>query len=112
MSNRYEAVTFDVCAQGSERLRILVEFILLAYIGGDTDSGELLGQWESVIQACARPDGFDYDAALECVRAFYLESVAPLFQRKANPFSLEPANEDDDSSESCVAFLFIRDTQA
>lgn len=109
----YEVTTFDVCAQGFERLRSYEEFILCASIDADTDSADLLEQWDGDLQSCDHPNGFDYDAAREAVRAFYESNVRPLFDRKSNPFSLEPTRDDVlPYDQGCTAFLYVRVTGA
>lgn len=101
----YEITTFDVCVSGFERLRSQDEFILLASVDGETDSGDLLNEWLADIQSCDREDDFDYEAAREAVRAYYQANVHPLFDRKSNPFDLEPRTDD---GEGCNAYLFVR----
>lgn len=108
----YEVTTFDVCVQGFERLRSNDEFILLAAIDADTNSADLMEQWDGDLQSCDRPADFDYDAAREAMRAYYESSIRPLFDRKSNPFSLEPRSVDDatsfDQDDGCTAFLYVR----
>jgi hypothetical protein len=115
--DRYEVTTLDVCVYGMERLRNRNEFILTARIDAETDSGDLLEEWLRDIQACDRPDGFDYDAVREAVTNYYESTVRPLFRRRSNPFNLESGRTDIgldefDSDTSCTAFLFIRDNQS
>jgi hypothetical protein len=60
----YQVTTLDCAAEGMERLRDQSEFILLAYASGaDIAPDDILEQWLGDLQACERPDGFDYDAA-------------------------------------------------
>ena len=103
----YQVTTFDVCGAGFERLRTYEEFIVIACIDAETDSDDLLEQWQSDLQSCMRPDGFDYAAASEAIRSYHESNIQPLFARESNPFSLEPRS-NDDSEEGCNAYLFIR----
>lgn len=62
--------TFDVCQPGFERMRSQSEFILLAYPRAGDTPAQLRDEWKADLQSCARPDGFDYDAALAAIDAF------------------------------------------
>lgn len=107
----YKVTTFDVCVSGSERLRTYEEFILAASIDAETDSADLLEQWISEIDACGRPDDFDFDAAHEAVSSYYEEKIKPLFARKSNPFSLDPRSVEENESfegDGCYAFLYVQ----
>jgi hypothetical protein len=86
----YEVSSFDVCAEGNERLRSYSEFILVAYVGARQSVKGIRQQWLDDIQACVRPDGFDYDAARKCV-----ETV------KLTPRDFKGAA-------GCSAYLYIR----
>jgi hypothetical protein len=105
----YEVSTFDVCAIGFERLRSYEEFILTASINADTKGEDIRDQWLDDIEACMRPDGFDYDAARQAVETYWHDVVRPLFDRN-NPFNLEKGCDGIgfDEEKDCTAFLFIR----
>lgn len=91
MTATYSVSTFDVCVSGFERMRNQDEFILLASIGPETTAAELRAQWEADLQACGRPDDFDFDAARGAIAEYCAASIEPLFARRANPFDLERA---------------------
>ena len=63
----YIVNTFDDSAHGMERLRHQSEFILVAYPWEDSGLDDIRQQWLDDIQSCARPDGFEYDAARQAV---------------------------------------------
>jgi hypothetical protein len=105
----YSVTAFDVCAQGFERLRSYEEFIVVAAIDDDSNPADLLEQWEADLQSCDRPENFDFDAAREAIRSYYESNIRPLFDRKTNPFDLEPARDDIlPYDQGCNAYLFIR----
>ena len=104
---RYSVRTFDVCAQGFERLRARHEFILLAYPKRGASAAELAEEWKADIQACARPDGFDYEAARACVDAFAERESAWIAAACAD---LDESSDDsDECGEPVTAYLFISD---
>lgn len=105
---KYEVSTFDVCANGFERLRSYDEFILSASIDADTDSTDLLAQWTSDLQACDRDEDFDFNAAREAIKTYCDATVRPLFAARKNPFNLESGRDDIGFNEGCNAFLYIR----
>ena len=107
---KYTVSTFDVCASGFERLRSYSEFILLASIDAETSAADLLEQWISDIQSCARPDDFDFDAARKAVETYHAENIAPLFAKRDNPFDLDARDVEDAESfdqESATAYLYV-----
>ena len=87
---KYEVSTVDICAEGNERLRSYSEFILVAHVGARQSVKGIKEQWRDDIQACMRPDGFDFDAARKCVD-----------DAKLSPRDLHGAN-------GCTAYLYIR----
>lgn len=105
----YEVLSYDVCVSGFERLRSYSEFMLVTSVDAASSPESLLDGLLSDIQACARPDDFDYDAANALVRDFVASELRPLFA-KSNPFKLEDRKEDDDS-EGCSLFVYIQDNR-
>ena len=98
----YEVTTFDVCMPGFERLRNRDEFILVASVWYGMSKDDLLEQFNSDIQACERPDDFDYDA----VRKLVTETVANARTVDVLLHYIDIEQE----MEGCNAYLFIRDT--
>jgi hypothetical protein len=103
----YTVNNYDVCAAGYERLRSNSEFILHAYVDANSGIEDIRSQLLSDIQCCDRFDGFDYDAARQCVNTL-CDELAPSFAT-ANPFSLEPVASDvDDDSGVCGFYVYVQ----
>ena len=112
--DRYTVTSFDVCQPGFERLRSNSEFLLVGHVEHNTSREDLRSQFMSDIQACERPDSFDYDAARKVVTD-YLASVdmvralmyveAPVTEDEDG----EPVESDEDEESGCSAYLYIRD---
>ena len=98
----YEVTTFDVCMPGFERLRNRDEFILVASVWYGMSKYDLLDQFNSGIQGCARPDDFDYDV----VRKLVAETVANASMVDVLLRYIDIEQE----MEGCNAYLCIRDT--
>lgn len=114
MTDRYTIQTFDVCMSGNERLRNNQEFILTASIGADSTPDSLAEQWLDDIQACARDDDFDFNAARVVVENFVAAKLRPLWalSKDGNPFALDSGEDDeDDAGALCTAYLFIEDNK-
>lgn len=108
----YSLSSFDVCAPGFERLRSYSEFILSAPIYTASTLNEIVKALGDDIQACMRPDHFDYDAARAVVEELRAQ-LTPLFERGANPFDLEDVanNTGLDECEPCYLFLYVSDSE-
>ena len=113
----YEVTTFDVCRPGFERLRNRDEFILVASVWYGMSKLVLLEQFNYDIQACERPDDFDYDA----IRKLVTETMAnvrmvDVLRYIDPPKVVDDADVDDiddieQEMEGCKAYLYIRDTE-
>ena len=103
----YQVTGFDVCVPGMERLRSQSEFLLLAYVDATTRGRHIVNAWMDDIQACSRPDDFDYDAARRAAWQAYTQCVKPAFRGgKRNTWSLERRNPADEES-GCCAYLYV-----
>jgi hypothetical protein len=99
----YEITSFDVCAQGNERLRNQDEFLLVASVWHDMTKDMLREQFIDDIQACERPEGFDFEACRVAVNA----AVDGIDMTRALQY-VEPTAADDDG-DGISAYLFVRD---
>ena len=109
----YEVSSYDVCVSGFERLRSYSEFMLLTQINAESSAADLLQGLLSDIQSCMRPNDFDYAEADRVVCDYFDANIRPLFS-KANPFGLDPVDENDsdycdDSAVSLI--LYVRDVR-
>lgn len=111
MSDRYTVTTFDVCMAGNERLRNRSEFLLVGYVNPDITKTELTEQFMADIQACERPDGFDYDACRATVMAFMADVDMKHALLYVEPAPLGEDGEPPEDYEPCSAYLFINDAQ-
>lgn len=104
----YEVTSMDICCQGFERLRNQSEFLLVAYPDAKATPDSLMAEWLSDIQACARPDAFDYDAAESAVRT-YVDGSRDAISRALASLEWPEPNDDSepDEGESVCAFLFV-----
>lgn len=115
---RYEVTSLDCAADGMERLRNRDEFILLAYPTADSSLDDIESEWLGDINATAQPDGFDYDAAAEAVRAYVrdngdsilaeLESLAAMERRDCEERG-RPYHSD---AESFTFRIYVRDSES
>lgn len=103
---RYVVTTCDYAAPGMERLRSRDEFILGAFPSTREGWRGIGRQWESDLQSCDRPEGFDYAAARKCIRDF-VEVKSRESRGRINP--LQVSREDE---ESAPVLLYIRDNLA
>lgn len=90
----YTVNGIDDSADGMERLRSHTEVILLAYPHKGDSPSFLEQSWLEDLDNCAAPDGFDYDAAIACIRNYCKLESAYLFG------ALESATEGRDDGET------------
>lgn len=106
---RYTVTGFDAAVDGMERLRNQDEFILLAYPSADSTVADLRSQWESDLQVCDRPDGFDYDAARATIAEF-CEERADYLRSEILSLSLYMPEEELEDCEGATFRLYVTDS--
>lgn len=103
----YQVNSLETCADGFERLRYQDEFILLAYPGGNDESPEsIVDDWIQDMDSCARPDGFDYEAAERAVRQWAADN-RPLIEAELATAEF-PTEEEADMGESVTFRLYVQ----
>ena len=93
MSRTYSVTSFDACVPGYERLRSNSEFILVAYPRPQWGKRAMMRAFLEDMESVSRPDGFDYRAARQAVRAWFRDV-------KAGRFGIESGN---------TAFLYVNE---
>ena len=108
---RYQVTTLDYCTPGFERLRSHDEFILNAYPAQGETGDDIRDELIDDLDSCMRPDGFDYEAAADAVRAHFDTDTSASLTADIASVTAE-MEEDDDGEGWPMIFCYIRDTQA
>lgn len=101
---RYSVTLFEPCAAGFERWRTEAEFLLVAHVDRRAGWRTMRDAWLADINACERPEGFDYAAARRLVCS-YAAGLRRDWQGRPNPLRL-PA---DPNGEGFPVRLYVRD---
>lgn len=116
---RYQVNTLETCAQGFERLRYHSEFILLAYPGKESTPKEVLEQFLDDVDACERPDDFDYNVIRTTLELWFegggerlLRAELSALDSAAEQGHINWNDESADEFDSVVFRLYVEDMES
>lgn len=107
MPNRYQVSTFDICADGMNRMRNRDEILTCAFASPELGADDLRDEWKRDIRNRAWSDDDDDEAAIcAAIDSYVVENGGAI---AAELCTLDPVGDDE---EGLSAFLYIRDVEA